>query len=90
MICIIIKGRENTKKYHFQGKSARSIRWFFLDHEWLEETFRTRKPYFYGKLYKINIEGQQMETYQIFLFPVGNTRITEELDVHPRAPVLKY
>ena len=27
--------KEKTKKYNFQGKSVRSIRWFYLDHEWL-------------------------------------------------------
>ena len=27
------------------------------------------------KSYKVNIEGQEMETYQIFVVPVGNTKI---------------
>ena len=31
------KERENIKKYNFQIQSARSIFWFDLDHEWLEE-----------------------------------------------------
>ena len=31
------KAKENTKKYNFQGQSARSRRWFDLDHEWLEK-----------------------------------------------------
>ena len=31
-----------------------------------------------------------METYQIFVFPMGNEKITEELEFHSRAPVLKY
>ena len=34
------KEREKTKKYNTQEKSARSIRWFDLDHEWLEEKFQ--------------------------------------------------
>ena len=33
--------------YNFQGQSARTKRWFGLDHEWLEETFMTREPDFY-------------------------------------------
>ena len=33
------KGRENTKKYHFQGKSAREKGWFDLDYEWLKNIF---------------------------------------------------
>ena len=28
----------------------------------------------------MNIEGQDMEKYQIFLVPMGNTKITEKLD----------
>ena len=28
----------------------------------------------------MNTEGQEMETYQIFVVPMGNTKITEELD----------
>ena len=31
--------------------------------------FCTREPYLYTKLYKIDIEGQENETYQIFVFP---------------------
>ena len=39
------KDKEKNKKYNLQGQSARSIRWFDLDHEWLEENFSTREPY---------------------------------------------
>ena len=38
------KEKENTNKYNTQGKSAISRRWFNLDHEWLEENFRTSEP----------------------------------------------
>ena len=38
---------KNTKKYNFQGQSARSRRWFDIDHVWLKETFMTREPDFY-------------------------------------------
>ena len=31
------KYNQNTNKYTFQGKSARSNHWFDLDHEWLGE-----------------------------------------------------
>ena len=39
--------KEKTKRYTFQGHSARSIRWFNLDHAWLEENVDTREPDFY-------------------------------------------
>ena len=43
------KEKENTKKYNFQEKSARSRRWFDLDHEQLEENLMTLEPGFYKK-----------------------------------------
>ena len=38
-----------TNKYNFQGQSEGSIFWFNLDHEWLEENFRTHELDFYIK-----------------------------------------
>ena len=63
------KDKENTKKYHSQGQSARSKGLFNLDHEWSEEKFCTCEPDSYTNLYKIKIEGQDMETCQIVVFP---------------------
>ena len=31
------KEKGKTNKYNFQGQSARSRRWFDLDHEWLKK-----------------------------------------------------
>ena len=53
------KQNENKNKYNYQVKSKRSICWFNLDHEWLEENFRAREPDFYKKLYQTNIWGQE-------------------------------
>ena len=71
------KEKYSTKKYHFQGQSLISKRWFDLDHEWLEEKLCTHEPDLYTKLYKTNTEGQEMETHQIYVFPMGNTKITK-------------
>ena len=38
----------------------------------------------------MNIEGQDMETYKIFVVPIDNANITEEIEFHTRAPVLQY
>ena len=38
----------------------------------------------------MNIEVQDMETYQFFVVPIVNLKITGELEFLPRAPVLKY
>ena len=69
--------KENTNKCHLQGQSERSKRWNDIDSEWLEETFCTREPDLHTKLYKINTEGHEMETHQIFVALMGNTKITE-------------
>ena len=42
-----IKEKDKTKKYNFQGKSARKKHCFNIDHEWPKENFITREPYFY-------------------------------------------
>ena len=44
--------KEKESKKNFQGKSARSIRWFDLDHEWLEENSGHVKWIFYKTLSK--------------------------------------
>ena len=69
--------KEKTKKYNFQGHYEGSTRWFDRDNEWLEEHFSIREPEFYKNLCKTNIEGQDMETYQIFVAPIGNAKIAE-------------
>ena len=37
------KYKYNTNKYNFQGRSAISIRWFYIDHKWSEEKLSTHK-----------------------------------------------
>ena len=44
----------------------------------------------YEKPYHMNIEGREMETYKLFIVPIGNAEITEEIEFHSRPPVLKY
>ena len=41
------KEKEKTKKYNFQGKSAGSIHWFDIYHEWLKENSNTLELDFY-------------------------------------------
>ena len=72
------KEEEKTNKYNFQGQSARSIRWFDLDHECLEGNFSTREPDFYKKTLSKNIRDQDIKTYQLFVVPIDNAKITEK------------
>ena len=51
------KEKEDTKKYNFQGKSARSRRCSNLDHERLKENLMTHETYFYRKLYQNKFRG---------------------------------
>ena len=41
------------------------------------------------KLHK-NIRGHETKTYQLFVLPIGNAKITENIVFHPESPVLKY
>ena len=36
----------------------------------------------------MNIKGQEIKTYKLFVVPIGNGEIAEEIEFHPRAPVL--
>ena len=68
----------------FQGQSTRSTCWFNIDIEWLKEKISTLEPDLYTKLFKMNIEGQDIEIYQTFVFPLDNNKSTEELDLPVR------
>ena len=63
-------------------------RWFDLYNECLN-FFLILEPDFYTKLYRMNTEGQEMEPHEIFLFPMGNTKITEGLDLQARNDPVK-
>ena len=69
------KEKDKAKQYNLPGQSARSIRWFNLDHEWLVETFRTHEQDFYLKSYQKNIKGQETKRHQFFLVSIGNAKI---------------
>ena len=44
---LIADKNKNEAKFKFQGRYARSQRWFDLDFDWIEVNFSTRKPDFY-------------------------------------------
>ena len=58
--------------------------WINLDNLWLEETCCTIETDFYTKLYKNIMDGERMETYQIFLVPMGNTKIIDKIYLQAR------
>ena len=49
------KGKVQTKKYNFLGKSARKKYWFNIDHEWLKEIFMTHELDLYKNYIKLNL-----------------------------------
>ena len=49
--------------------------WFNLDHEWSGEKFSAREPEFYNFFYQMRIEGQHMDTYQLFVVPIINEKV---------------
>ena len=84
------KEKEKTKKYNFQGKSARSRRWFDLDHKRFEENSMTHETDFYKILYQTKDRGDDTKTYQSFSVTIGNAKTTEKILFHPASSVLKY
>ena len=49
-----------------------TIHWFNIDHEWSEENFSACEPDFYNFFYQMNIKGQEIKIYQLFLVQIGN------------------
>ena len=80
--------KEKEKKKNFQGKFTISICWFDIDHEWLEENFRTHEPDFYKKLYQKYIRDHDTKMYKSSVVPIVNAKITENVVFHPAAPLL--
>ena len=39
---------------------------------------------------QINIKVQETKTYYLFVVPIGNAKIEERIDFHPRSPVIKF
>ena len=50
----------------------------------------TREPYLYFKIYQNIFRGDDTKTYQLFAVPIGNVKITDEIQFRPAAPVIKY
>ena len=40
--------------------------------------------------YQTKFKGDDTKTYQIFCVPIGNTKITRNVQFHPAAPPIKY
>ena len=57
---------KNDAKFKLQGQSVRSHPWFDLDFDWIEVNFITREPDFYKKLFQINDNTQDTNTFKIF------------------------
>ena len=50
----------------------------------------TREPDFYRKLYQTKFRVDDTKTFQIFGVPIGNAKITRNVQFHLAAPVIKY
>ena len=70
------KEQDKTKQYNFQVQSERTKHSFNIDHEWIKETFMTREPDFYLKLYQNKYWGGDKRIHQIFGVPIGNVKMS--------------
>ena len=68
---------KNEAKFKFQGKSARSQRWFDIEWDWVEVNFSTREPYFYKKLFQSHNDTQDINTFKFFQVSTGNAKCVE-------------
>ena len=81
---------KNESKFKFQGKSARSQRWFDLEFDWIEVNFSKREPDFYKKIIQSHVDTQDTNTYKFFQVPIRNSKCVEIFKFHNDAPMLKY
>ena len=70
---------KNEAKFEFQGQSARSQRWFDIDFDSIEVNCSTREPDFYRKIFNRHDNTQDINTYEIFEVPIGNSKCVENL-----------
>ena len=80
----------NEAKFKFQGKSARSQRWFDLELDWIEVNFSTCDPGFYKKIFQSHDNTQDINTFRLFQVPIGNAKCVESFKFQNDAPILKY
>ena len=80
---------ESTKNYYFQGQSARSGRWFNIDHDWLEETFMTCEPHFF-KNSLLNNLGLMIQKHMKYLEYQLVMQKQQKVQFHLAAPVIRY
>ena len=80
--------KKNDDKFKFQGQSIRSQRWFDIHFDSIKEVFSAREPVLYKKIYQRHDETQDINTFKMFVVPIGNAKNMEEITFIP--PLLKY
>ena len=50
----------------------------------------TFEPEFYRKIYQTKFRGDDTKTFQIFVVPIGNAKMTRKVQFHPAGPLIKY
>ena len=85
-----IKEKDKTKIFNFQGKSARTKHWFDLDNEWLKENVITGETDFYKNMYQDKFKGDTTHDYQIIGVPIGNAKMTKNVQLHTEAPLINF
>ena len=81
---------KNEVTFKFKGGSAKSQRWFDPDFDYIEETFSTREPDLYRKIFQRHDETQDKNIFKMFEVLIGDTTVFEKMKFHSKAPMLKY
>ena len=66
-------------KYRFEGPSVTTKIWIELDHNWIENNFKTRKPEFYPRLFWHHVSGQSDPKAIIFYIPIGSSKHNRQI-----------
>ena len=81
---------KNEAEFKFQGRSARSQRWFDLDFHWIEVNFTTRETDLYKKRFQSHDDTQDINTFKLFQSPIVNSKGGGNFKFHNDSPMLKY
>ena len=90
LIYVVTDKNKNEAKFKFQGQSARSQLWFYLDLDWVEINVSCREPDFYKKLLQIDDNTQEGNVFKKFQAPILNEKCVESFKFQNDAPILKY
>ena len=66
------------------------MHWFDINNEWLEENIMTCETSLNKIILQTNIRGHDTKIDKLFVVPIGNAKILENIVFHPSSAVLDF